>query len=98
MAKDPELLTHQQWLGYLQPVGLVVSPPALLQAGAHVNANIAAEHQRFLDHVREVMTFGSKEPLAAVTDLRKLLTDVFGWQAGDLVEAADPRATALEVV
>jgi len=32
MANDPELLAHQQWLGFLQPVGLVVSPPALLQA------------------------------------------------------------------
>ncbi len=44
MEKDPELLAHQQWLGYLQPVGLVVSPPALLQGQAHVNANIAPEH------------------------------------------------------
>jgi hypothetical protein len=91
MAKDPELLAHQQWLGYLQPVGLVVSPPALLQAQAHVNVNVAAEHQRFLTHVR-------REPLIAVKDLRALLLDVFGWQAGDLVEASDPRAGRLEVV
>ena len=48
MARDPELLAHQQWLGYLQPVGLVVSPPALLQCQAHVNTNVIAEHQRFL--------------------------------------------------
>jgi hypothetical protein len=27
---SPELTDHQEWLGYLQPVGLVVSPPALL--------------------------------------------------------------------
>ena len=27
MASDPELRAHQEWLGYLQPVGLVVSPP-----------------------------------------------------------------------
>jgi hypothetical protein len=97
MAKDPELLAHQQWLGYLQPVGLVVSPPALLQAQAHVNVNIAAEHQRFLSHVTEALVAGRPEPLPAVKNLRALLLDVFGWQANDLVEAGDPRAAALEV-
>ena len=30
---DPELLAHQQWLGYLQPVGLVVAPAAMQDAG-----------------------------------------------------------------
>src|SRR5262245_18462454 len=98
MAKDPELLAHQQWLGYLQPVGLVVSPPALLQAQAHVNTDILAEHQRFLTHVTEAQVFGRPEPLPAIKDLRALLLDVFGWQASDLVEAGDPRAAALEVV
>jgi hypothetical protein len=98
MAKDPELLAHQQWLGYLQPVGLVVSPPALLQAQAHVNANIAAEHQRFLDHVDDSLVVGRPEALPAVKSLRALLLDVLGWQAGDLIEAGDPRAAALEVV
>ncbi len=43
MAKDPEQLAHQQWLGYVQPVGLVVSIPALLAADAHVNRNIAPD-------------------------------------------------------
>src|SRR6266478_6027799 len=98
MPKDPELLAHQQWLGYLQPVGLVVSPPALLQAQAHVNVNIATEHQRFLTHVTEALTVGRQEPLPTLENLRALLLDVFGWQAGDLVEASDPRAAALEVV
>src|SRR5260370_41650646 len=98
MAKDPELLAHQQWLGYLQPVGLVVTPPALLQAQAHVNTNIAPEHQRFLGHVHEALVVGHPEPLLAIKNLRALLLDVFGWQAGDLVEAGDPRAATLEVV
>jgi hypothetical protein len=97
MAKDPELLAHQQWLGYLQPVGLVVSPPALLQAQAHVNANVVAEHQHFLDHITETPVVGRPE-LKAIKDLRALLLDVFGWQHGDLIESADRRAAALEVV
>src|SRR5262249_39249721 len=98
MAKDPELLAHQQWLGFVQPVGLVVSPPALLQAQAHVNRDVLAEHQRFLDHVKEDLVFGRPEPLPAVKELRALLLDVFGWQPGDLVGGDDPRAAALEVV
>src|SRR5438270_6184640 len=98
MARDPELLAHQQWLGYLQPVGLVVSAPALLQAQAHVNVNIIAEHQRFLGHVAEGLLVGRSEPLPAIKNLRALLLDVLGWQSSDLVEAGDPRAAALEVV
>ena len=33
IQRDPELLAHQQWLGYLQPVGLVVAPAAMQEAG-----------------------------------------------------------------
>jgi hypothetical protein len=29
---DPELKAHQEWLGYLQPVGLVVAPAAMVDA------------------------------------------------------------------
>jgi hypothetical protein len=29
MAQDPELIRHKEWVGFLQPVGLVVSPPGL---------------------------------------------------------------------
>ncbi len=32
---DPELRAHKEWLGLLQPVGLVVSPLALVVT-AHV--------------------------------------------------------------
>ena len=30
---DPQLKAHQEWLGYLQPVGLVVAPAAMVEAG-----------------------------------------------------------------
>ena len=48
MAQDPEQLAHLEWLGYVQPVGLVVSITALLAAQAHINRHIAPDHQRFL--------------------------------------------------
>ena len=48
MAKDTATYAHQEWLGYVQPVGLVVSIPALLSAQVYINKNIVPEHQRFL--------------------------------------------------
>ncbi|MFN5742262.1 MAG: hypothetical protein ACK5A1_11820 [Planctomyces sp.] len=48
MPKSPEELAHQEWLGYVQPVGLVVSIPAMLEAQCYVNRNIMAEHAQFL--------------------------------------------------
>jgi hypothetical protein len=30
---DPELQAHKEWLGYLQPRGLVVAPAAMWEAG-----------------------------------------------------------------
>src|SRR5450759_3025806 len=55
MPRDPETLAHLEWLGYVQPVGLVVSPPALLAAQAHINRNIIPDHRRFLECVDEVV-------------------------------------------
>ena len=51
MARDPETLAHLEWLGYVQPIGLVVSIPALLAAQAHVGRSSPTEHQRFLAHL-----------------------------------------------
>ena len=48
MAKSPEEYAHLEWLGYVQPVGLVVSVPAMLQAQCYINKNIIEEHARFL--------------------------------------------------
>ena len=64
MAKDPEQLAHQQWLGYVQPVGLVVSIPALLAAQAQVNRNIATEHPAVpgLPKPRQARRAGPRDP------------------------------------
>ena len=48
MAHDPEHLAHLEWLGYVQPVGVVVSIPALLAAQAQINRHIAPDQQRLL--------------------------------------------------
>ncbi len=38
-AADPNTRAHLEWLGFIQPHGLVVTPPALVKAGAFLNRN-----------------------------------------------------------
>lgn len=47
MAVDPEIRRHQEWLGFLQPVGVTVTPTALVAAQARVNANVAGLQERY---------------------------------------------------
>ena len=81
MKKTPELLAHLEWLGYIQPVGLVVSAPALLNAQAHINANVVPEHRRFLDSLRKNE---DDETIAEITDFHSFVQSVFGWEREDL--------------
>lgn len=96
MAKDFETRAHLEWLGYVQPVGMVVNPPALLAAQAHINSNIRPEHERFLDLLTPE---GSREPLARIPDLPAFFQVVLGWRSTDLepINPADPRYQSLEV-
>ena len=100
MARDERnesLKKHREWLGFLQPVGLVVSPPALVDADFHVNTDVMEQYQLFLAATQMQQLIGFKDPLSVVTDLPKLLLDVFGWKQTDLVPADDARASDLAV-
>jgi N-6 DNA Methylase len=85
MPKDPELIAHQEWLGYLQPVGLVVSPPALAAAGAFPNKNIIPDHARFLECVEEIILEGESDSRPAIRDFARFATHVLGWEPADLM-------------
>src|SRR4051812_24766135 len=99
MAKDPELIAHQEWLGYLQPVGLVVSAPALAAAGAYPNKNIIADHARFLDLVEEIALEGKDDPVPAIREFPRFATQILGWEPADLLGSIDgePVPESLEV-
>jgi hypothetical protein len=82
MAKSPEELAHIEWLGYVQPVGLVVSIPAMLEAQCYVNKNIMAEHAKFLNClVRD--SAGNLQ--SEIRDLREFVQAVLGWESNDLI-------------
>ncbi len=67
MAKlDPEIQAHLEWLGFVQPTGLVVSAPALVRAGAILDRNDAAG-QRLLRLRRGRSTAGRPSPSSSTS-------------------------------
>ncbi|AUB42266.1 hypothetical protein COO91_08383 [Nostoc flagelliforme CCNUN1] len=77
MAIDPEITRHKEWLGFLQPVGLVVSPPALVKAQAVVNRNIVDLQQSLLAAVDED---------GYIADFPAFVVNVLSWADSDLVK------------
>ena len=78
-APDPDTRAHLEWLGFIQPNGLVVSAPALVKAGAVLNRQ-DAEGQGLLagcvDH-QAVVSGRTQEP--CVRDFREFASAVLGW-------------------
>ena len=50
---DPNTRAHLEWLGFIQPNGLVVSAPALVKASAILNRQDAEGQHRLADCLRE---------------------------------------------
>ncbi|MCK6461009.1 MAG: hypothetical protein L6Q95_14085, partial [Planctomycetes bacterium] len=73
-----ELEVHREWLGLLQPVGVVVSPTALASLG-FVPERGVVDLQRRLNEVR-----APGPPREYVPDLVRLLVHVLDWKEGDL--------------
>ena len=76
---DPQILAHLEWLGFVQPTGLVVSAPALVRAGVLLDRR-DAEGQRLL---REAAGAGDDvadtdiEP--AIENFERFARDVLSW-------------------
>lgn len=68
---DPEILAHLEWIGFVQPTGLVVSAPALVRAGAILDRR-DAEGQRLL---RECVD----ESTLCLPDFSTFAGKVLGW-------------------
>ncbi len=90
MPKSPEEYAHIEWLGYVQPVGLVVSIPAMLEAQCYINRNIMSEHARFLSCL---LRDKFDEVIPQLRSLTEFIHNVLGWEADDL--QAVPKKGAL---
>ncbi len=71
---DHELRLHLEWLGYAQPVGLVVTAPALAAAGAWPDRNIAGKQEQ----LRAIV---GKD--CVIKDLKDFLVEFLRWQITD---------------
>jgi hypothetical protein len=96
MPKDPAILAHQEWLGYVQPTGLVVSIPALVDASAFLNRNYGPDHQRFLSALPQD---ADHEVVPEIPDFVQFARDVLNWDASLLNGSpdADPLPAELEI-
>ncbi|HRI49663.1 MAG TPA: N-6 DNA methylase [Pseudomonadota bacterium] len=79
--QDLELRAHKDWLGFLQPVGLVVSPLALSKAQAVVNRNILPVQQALQTLVRKD---AEERAYLEPGGFPAFAQQVLGWEPGDL--------------
>ena len=76
---DPDVAAHLEWLGFVQPAGLVVSATALVKAGAVLNRR-DAEGQRLLRACAAERRFDPEpEPRPWLPDFRAFAASVLGW-------------------
>ena len=84
-ARGAILRAHREWLGFVQPVGLVVAPEVMADAQVVPDRNIAARQRVFREDLLEPAAPGAAARRAA--DLRLVFREWLGWEEGDLVPA-----------
>ena len=86
----PNLHTHQQWLGLVQPVGLVVAPAVLTKLDLFPNQRPAylSALQLQLEALLDEVDGADDQPLSVVASFHQLARDLLAWGDGDLVPAS----------
>ena len=72
--RDPDIAAHLEWIGFVRPTGLVVSAPALVQAGVILDRR----DREGQDRLRECLNPAEPEPCLA--DFRTFAEAVLGWR------------------
>ena len=78
-APDSDTRAHLEWLGFIQPNGLVVSAPALVKAGAILNRQDAEGQNRLAACLRERELDPARGPEPCLPDFREFAAAVLGW-------------------
>jgi len=99
MATDLDILRHKEWLGLLQPVGLVVSPPALIKAQAVIDRGKLVDLQEQLQAVvsTEIIPRYQGEAVAWIEHFPAFTQQVLDWRDQDLVGASGQEALPEEL-
>lgn len=79
-TRSNEIRIHQEWLGYLQPVGLVVAPSALVDAGVYPDREAARRQQELVALVEQ-----DADERCFIPDFPRFTRELLGWQPSDLV-------------
>ena len=83
------IFAHQEWLGFVQPVGLVVSPSVMVDAQVVPDRNISGRQREFTGLLVE--DGEGATPRWRAPDLRRIFTDFLDWEEADLVAASAHR-------
>ena len=85
---------HQEWMGFVQPVGLVVAPTVMADAQVIPDRNISGRQREF----RQLLEESGRGATARwrAPDIRRLFVELLGWSEDDLV-VADTAQEILEV-
>ncbi len=80
MAKiDPAVRDHLEWIGFVQPTGLVVSAPALVRAGAILDRRDTAGQELLRGCVEERIFEPKDGEVPWLPDFRVFAEQVLGW-------------------
>ena len=79
------IFAHQEWLGFVQPVGLVVSPPVMVDAQVVPDRNVSGRQRDFTALLERDDTGATTHWRAS--DIRRVFLDWLGWDETDLVDA-----------
>ena len=88
-ARQSIIFAHQEWLGFVQPVGLVVAPTVMVEAQVVPDRNMVPRQREF-SALLEVNGSGTTMRHRA-PDLKRIFLDWLGWETGDLVDADEHR-------
>jgi hypothetical protein len=78
-ASDPVVRAHLEWLGFVQPTGLVVSALALSRAGVVISRSDAGGQLLLRQATEEWSPSGHGDPESVVSDFEGFARDVLGW-------------------
>ena len=81
---DDAARVHREWLGYLQPTGLLFSSAALTQRGVLPDTNVGALQEQLDAFVRSDI-----DAPPTVSDFPLFAQAFLGWRASDLAGASD---------
>ncbi len=92
MASDPQtraaIAAHDEWLGFVQPVGIVVAPPVLVERGVVIDRNIRPHQERLAALLNDDETAVTDPGSGSGAGIRALFTELLGWEADDLADPA----------